>query len=75
MPIRGRKNNLTKPDFFEYFAALRLGLNQKIIDGVIEEFKKAIPKWQELISISFLSQEMKVKYLLLLESRCIRLGL
>ena len=75
LPIRGRKNNLTKPDFFEYFAALRLGLNQKIIDGVIEEFKKAIPKWQELISISFLSQEMKVKYLLLLESRCIRLGL
>jgi serine/threonine-protein kinase HipA len=29
LPIRGRKSNLTKRDFFDYFAVERLGLNPK----------------------------------------------
>ncbi|WP_131781203.1 HipA domain-containing protein [Legionella gresilensis] len=71
--IRGKKNNLTKHDFFDYLAIERLGLNQKIIDAIIQEFLQAIPKWQELITISFLSQEMQEKYLHLLKERCNRL--
>lgn len=31
--------------------------------------KKATPVWRELLEISFLSEEMKEKYLQLLESR------
>jgi len=73
LPIRGRKNNLTKHDFFDYFAVERLGLNQKIITGVLQEFQQAIPRWQALIHISFLSQTMQEKYLHLLETRCERL--
>ena len=69
LPLRGRKNNLNKRDIFDYFAVERLGLNQKVIDGIIQEFQQAIPKWQELIGISFLSQAMQEKYLLLLEAR------
>ena len=73
LPIRGRKNNLTKRDFFDSFAVERLKLNQKVITSVIQEFQQAIPRWQELIGISFLSQQMQEKYLLLLEIRCKRL--
>jgi serine/threonine-protein kinase HipA len=73
LPIRGRKNNLTKRDFFDYFAVERLGLNQKVISGVLQEFQQAIPRWQELIRISFLSQGMQEKYLHLLDLRCKRL--
>ena len=33
--------------------------------------KKAIPVWKELLEISFLSDEMKIKYLKLLETRIV----
>ena len=73
LPLRGRKNNLNKHDIFDYFAVERLGLNQKIIDRVIQDFQCAIPKWQKLIGMSFLSQAMQEKYLHLLEVRRKRL--
>lgn len=62
-----------KIDRNDYFAIERLGLNQKTITGVLLEFQQAIPRWQELIGISFLSQEMQEKYLNLLEARSARL--
>lgn len=73
LPLRGRKKNLNKRDFFEYFAIERLGLNQKSIAVVLQEVLQAIPRWRHLINISFLSQDMQEKYLLLLETRCKRL--
>lgn len=75
LPIRGRKNNLTKYDMFDYFAVERLGLNQKVIETIIQTFQKAMPKWQELIHISFLSQAMQEQYRHLLETRCKQLDL
>ena len=75
LPLRGRKNNLTRRDFFKYFAMEKLGLNQKVLDGIIEEFQQAIPTWQEFISYSFLSSTMQEKYLGLLEDRCRRVEL
>lgn len=73
LPIRGRKKNLTKHDFFDYFALTRLGLNQKVIAGILQEFQQAIPQWRELIGMSFLSKEMQNNYLNLLELRCKKL--
>ncbi len=75
LPLRGRKNNLTKRDFFEYFAIEKLRLNQNVITGVTQEIQQAIPRWRELIDVSFLSQQMQEKYLYLLEERCKRLEL
>lgn len=69
LPIRGRKNNLTRRDFIEYFAKEKLGLNQVVIDKVIHEFEIAIPQWNEMIKISFLSTEMQEKYLHLINER------
>lgn len=75
LPLRGRKNNLTQRDFFEYFAVERLGLNQKVMTNIIQEFKKAIPIWNNDIRISFLSTDMQEKYINLLNERAKRLNL
>lgn len=73
LPLKGKKNNLSRKIFFEYFGLERLGLNQKIILEIIQEFQEVIPLWRELIKISFLSEFMQEKYLLLLEDRIKRL--
>lgn len=74
LPLRGKKNNLTKRDFFTYFAVEQLVLNQKVIDGIMQEFQQVIPGWRQLIGFSYLSQQMQEKYLQLLNERCERLG-
>jgi len=75
LPLGGKKNNLTKKDFFKYFAVERLALNPKIIDCIIQDFHQIIPQWRTLIGLSFLSQAMQDKYLKLLDERCERLNL
>jgi serine/threonine-protein kinase HipA len=75
LPINGKKNNLKKHDFLDYYAVEKLGLNQNVIKGVIQEIQQAIPHWKKLISYSFLSKNMQAKYLDLLKKRCQRLEL
>jgi serine/threonine-protein kinase HipA len=69
LPLKGKKSNLKASDFIDYYAKERLQLNEKTIATILEQMKKATPKWKELLAISFLSEEMKEKYLELLESR------
>lgn len=73
LPLNGRKNNLRKRDFFEYFAVERLELNKNSVTEIIQEIQQAIPRWKELITDSFLSKAMQEKYLSLLEERLTRL--
>lgn len=75
LPLRGRKNNLTKQDFFNYFAVEQLTLTQSVITEIIQEFQQAIPEWYQRISVSYLSEPMKEKYRQLLDERCNRLDL
>ncbi|MGS2763821.1 hypothetical protein [Sinomicrobium sp. M5D2P9] len=44
-------------------------MNEKIMAVILEQMQEAVPKWKELIDISFLSEEMKEKYFNLLETR------
>ncbi len=69
LPLKGKKNNLTKKDLLHYFAVERLILNQKIIDEVINDFLQKIPSWFLLIEKSFLSVKMKENYKTLVEER------
>lgn len=69
LTLRGKKSNLKAADFVDYYAKERLQLNEKTIATILLQMKKATPKWKELLEISFLSAEMKIKYLNLLESR------
>jgi serine/threonine-protein kinase HipA len=75
LPLNGKKNRLTKYDFFDYFAKERLGLTQKSIDQTIHQIVAACPCWIELVNKSFLSSKMKNDYLSLLQSRYRLLGI
>ena len=69
LPLNGKKNKLRKDDFFEYFAKKRLELTQKSIIQTVRRISEAYPKWIDLIQKSFLSAEMKERYIELLSSR------
>ncbi|MBA3660471.1 MAG: HipA domain-containing protein [Gammaproteobacteria bacterium] len=75
LPLKGKKKNLTQKDFFVYFALERLQLQIAVIERVIDEFKQAQPKWENLIRNSFLSSSMQDKYMTLLRQRSVHLGL
>lgn len=67
LTLKGKKSNLKATDFIDYYAKERLQLNEKTITTILEEMHNTIPKWKELLEISFLSDEMKEKYLELLK--------
>lgn len=69
LTLKGKKSNLKASDFMDYYAKERLQLNEKTIATILEQMHNAIPKWKELLEISFLSDDMKEKYFNLLEKR------
>lgn len=72
LTLNGKKSNLKASDFVDYYAKERLQLNEKTITTILEQMHNAIPKWKELLEISFLSADMKEKYLGLLENRIVK---
>jgi len=75
LPIKGKKKNLTRNLLINYFGQEKCDLTDKVIDKVLDSITNAIPKWREEISISFLSDEMKEKYIALINARLERLQL
>lgn len=71
LTLQGKTSNLKASDFIDYYAKERLQLNEKTVATILEQMNNAIPKWKELIEISFLSDGMKEKYLNLLDKRII----
>lgn len=69
LTLKGKKNNLKASDFIDYYAKERLQLNDKTVAIILEQMQQVIPKWKELLEISFLSENMKEKYLNLLETK------
>jgi len=69
LTLKGKKSNLKKTDLIDYYAKDRLGLTDKVIDKIMLDAYKCLPEWRELIEISFLSDDMKEKYLNLLDER------
>jgi serine/threonine-protein kinase HipA len=73
LPLNGKKNNLQRRDLIDYFGGKRLQLPKRVIAKVVLELKEARTAWEELHARSFLSSEMKEKYLRILEDRFARL--
>lgn len=69
LPLKGKKKHLTRNILVDYFGIERCKLTEKSVEKVLETITLAIPKWKTLIGISFLSKEMKGKYLDLLDVR------
>jgi len=69
LPLKGKKKHLTRNILVNYFGMERCELTTKSIDKVLETIFSRVPRWKELIDISFLSKEMKEKYHGLMETR------
>ncbi len=69
LPLNGKKNNLTRKDIVDYYGMQKLDLNPVVITKILNQFKKAIPRWRALIDISFLSDTAKKKYHTVLNAR------
>ena len=73
LPLNGKKNRLKRLDLVDYFGGDRLQLTNRVIDKVMLELKQVRTTWEKLLAVSFLSEQMKDKYLSVLEDRFLRL--
>lgn len=75
LTLKGKKNKLTKQMLIQYFGGERCELNDKVITNALAAISNALPDWIEEIHNSFLSEEMKAKYIDLVESRFEKLSI
>lgn len=75
LPLKGKKKNLTRNDFLQYFALERLKLSEQARNRVLDTFREVFPLWKSLVEQSFLTSPKKKQYWTLVESRIERLGL
>jgi serine/threonine-protein kinase HipA len=68
LTLQGKKKNFSKEHFMTFGEGL--GLNQKQISGVFKRFLKKKEEVENLLESSFLSEEMKDKYLQVVFNKC-----
>lgn len=61
LTINGKKNKLKKNDFDTLGKSF--GISEKVLNTIYKKVEKTLPKWTDFIEKSFLSKEMKQKYL------------
>jgi serine/threonine-protein kinase HipA len=71
LTLSGKKTRLRMSDFLN--ASKAMGLEENVVQRLIAGLHKALPKWQQLIKVSFLSEEQKQAYEELIVSRLDRL--
>lgn len=67
LPLNGKKNNFKKKDF-DLFAS-QIGINETVLKKIYDRFGDSFSEMKKLINKSFLSKEMKEKYITLLDER------
>ena len=74
LSLAGKKQKITKELLIDYFGHERLALNQSVVTKVVSEIEYSYKtQWKELISISFLSDEMKKRYTAIVDERASRI--
>lgn len=71
LTLNGRKKKLKKQDFMAAMNTLKVEEKQQ--ENIFNKMAKALPKWQELIDRSFISNEFKDQYKFILNERIQRL--
>jgi serine/threonine-protein kinase HipA len=71
LTLSGKKTRLRMSDFLN--ASKAMGLEENVVQRLIAGLHKALTKWQQLIKVSFLSEEQKQAYEELIVSRLDRL--
>lgn len=67
LTLNGKKRKIERLDF--KVAMSSSGLEEKIIDNLFSKFSKVVDKWFEFIDISFLPEDMKGQYKLLIQNK------
>jgi serine/threonine-protein kinase HipA len=67
LTLNGKKNNLEKKDFLKFGETINL--QEKTILNIFENFKSKLPILTEYINISFLNDDLKKRYIDLLNKR------
>jgi serine/threonine-protein kinase HipA len=73
LSLNGKKNRLKQKDLVDYFGSDRLQLTNQVINKVLVSLKQLYTPWKKLLWNSFLSEEMKERYLRVLDNRFARL--
>ncbi len=73
LPIRGRKNKLTRNDLVRYFCQERCQISEGEVMKLLDELSSQSASWPAIVQRSFLSDKMKERYLDLIEERSLRL--
>lgn len=60
LTLNGKKRRIVRADFET--AMLASGVDAKVMANIFKRFERALPKWNTLIDISFLPEEMKRDY-------------
>ena len=72
LTLNGRKSKLRLNDFIQM--ARTMGIEEKVMLRIADQMQKALPKWQKIISRSFLSPENQDRYTSLITERLKRLN-
>jgi serine/threonine-protein kinase HipA len=75
LPLNGKKSKLRANDFWKYLAVERLGFEPEQVEEIRRRFAGVCGGWPEKIQASFLSAEMRQRYLALLAERRATLGI
>lgn len=75
LPLNGKKTNLTRKDLMDYYGKQRLQINDRVLSGVLTRFQEGFAEWLKLLDQSFLSNDMRQRFYILLSERKQRLGL
>ena len=67
LTLNGKKRKLNRTDFEKSFS--QSGLDAKVINNLFLRFEKTLPLWQAFVETSFLSNEQKMKYSLLIKEK------
>lgn len=67
LTLNDKKSRLKLADFL--MASVSMGIEERITLQLIDNMRKVLPTWEDLIADSFLSEEMKVAYLELIQKR------
>lgn len=71
LTLNGQKSNLKLSDFMQ--SAQSMGIEEKVMQRLIDRMRKALPKWQGIIARSFLSTKNQDLYEALIVERLNRL--
>lgn len=74
LPLRGKKKNMTRKLWIDYYCHEKLRLSWTQIDRILGDFSSAIADWKDLIERSYLPDGAKQFYAQLLELRSSTLG-